>query len=181
MNDLKNHKAHGSVGKKELEQEREKLNIIAELFGEVLFEYDIAADSMRYTRSGDRHVDNSLVTEHYVQAISSTAHVHPEDAAKLRTFGEELRQGKSHIYAEVRNRQRDGRYHWLKIEGRTIYNENGEPFQVIGRMKNIDERKAREGELLISAETDSLTGLYNHQSIMKRLTEILAGSRTDFF
>ena len=175
MNDLKNHKAHGSVGKKELEQEREKLNIIAELFGEVLFEYDIAADSMRYTRSGDRHVDNSLVTEHYVQAISSTAHVHPEDAAKLRTFGEELRQGKSHIYAEVRNRQRDGRYHWLKIEGRTIYNENGEPFQVIGRMKNIDERKAREGELLISAETDSLTGLYNHQSIMKRLTEILAG------
>ena len=166
--------AAGRAAKKaELDQEREKLNIIAEMFGEILFEYDIAADCMHYTKSRDKHINDSLVSQNYVEALRHTAHVHPEDADKLQTFCDELQEGKEHIYAEIRNRQQDGKYHWLKIEGRTVCDKEGKPFQVIGRMKNIDERKAREEGLLVSAETDSLTGLYNHQSIMKRLTKEL--------
>lgn len=156
-----------------LEQDRVKLNIIAEMFGEVIFEYDILTDSMHYTKSSDKEINDKLVTLNYTQVMKNTTRVHPEDADKMLAFCEALQQGKSHIYAEMRNQQTDGRYHWLKIEGRTVTDEAGRPLRVIGRMKNIDERKAREGELLIGAGKDPLTGLYNRQTIITKLRKEL--------
>ena len=46
-------------GRAALEREREKLNIIAEMFGEVLFEYDIATDSMSYTKSRSKKINDN--------------------------------------------------------------------------------------------------------------------------
>lgn len=156
-----------------LAQERKKLNILAEMFGEILFEYDIATDSMHYTKSSDEKLNDKLVTLDYTQVMRNTSRVHPEDADKMLAFCEDLRQGKPNIYAEMRNQQSDGRYHWLKIEGKTVTDDEGRPWQVVGRMKNIDMRKVREGELLIGAGKDPLTGLYNLQTTVTKLRKEL--------
>lgn len=156
-----------------LAQERKKLNILAEMFGEVLFEYDIATDSMHYTKSRDEKINDKLVTIDYTQVMRNTSRIHPEDADKMLAFCEDLQQGKPNIYAEMRNQQSDGRYHWLKIEGKTVTDDEGRPWQVVGRMKNIDMRKVREGELLIGAGKDPLTGLYNLQTTVTKLRKEL--------
>lgn len=160
-------------GRAALEREREKLNIIAEMFGEVLFEYDIATDSMNYTRSKSKEINDNAVTLNYTQVMKNTTRVHPEDADKMLAFCEDLQQGKPDIYVQMRNYQKDGRYHWLEIEGKTVTDEAGKPWQVIGRMKNIDERKVREDELLIGAGKDPLTGLYNLQTTITKLRKEL--------
>ena len=160
-------------GRAALQRERDKLNIIAEMFGEVLFEYDIATDSMYFTKSSDKLINDKLVTLNYTQVMKNTSRVHPEDADKMLAFCEDLQQGRPNIHTQMRNHQTDGRYHWLEIEGKTVMDETGSPWQVVGRMKNIDERKIREDELLIGAGKDPLTGLYNLQTTIKKLRKEL--------
>lgn len=154
---------------KALESERAKLNVIVEMSADMLFEYDIEKDSMDYTRQGEGILNEKQINKDYVQTIKKLGYFHSEDAEILRQFCEELQMGKSHIYVEIRKRYKDGRYHWIEIEGKTIYDETGKPVKVIGRTNNIDDRKAKEEHFRICSETDSLTGLYNHQVIIDKI------------
>lgn len=157
----------------ELEKEKEKLNVIAEMSGDMLFEYDIQKDVMNYTRQKEGLFDDEQITKNYVKSIKRSHYVHPEDSSKLRQFCEELQMGKKHIYVELRRRYRDGRYHWMEIEGTTLFDPSGKPVSVIGRSKNIDERKATEEHLRVRSERDALTGIYNHQVILTKIKERL--------
>lgn len=156
-----------------LEQEKEKLNIIAEMSGDLIFEYDIEKDIMRYTRQSESIINEDDVTRHYTETILKAEYVHPEETDKLQRFCEELRMGKKHIHAELRKKYRDGQYHWVELEGITIYDFANKPIKVIGNTRNIDERKEREEQYRRSREWDSMTGLYNRQSVMDKVQERL--------
>lgn len=156
-----------------LEKEKEKLNVIAEMSSDMLFEYDIEKDVMNYIRQKEGLFDDKQITENYVKNIKTAHYVHPEDSGKLRGFCEELQMGKRHIYVELRRRYPDGRYHWMEIEGTTLFDSFGKPISVIGRSKNIDERKLKEERLRVRSERDALTGIYNHQVILTKIKERL--------
>lgn len=153
----------------ELEKEREKLRVIAEMSADMLFEYDIEKDSMDYTKQGEGLLNEKQITKDYVRTIRKLGYVHPDDSDKLRQFCEELQMGKSRIYVELRKRYKDGRYHWIEIAGKTIFDKKGKPVKVIGRTNNIDERKEKEEYFRICSQTDSLTGLYNHQVVLDKI------------
>lgn len=153
----------------QLEQEKQKLNVIAEMSGDMLFEYDIEKDIMDYTRQREGLLNDVRISKDYAKVIKKTGYVHPDDAEALKQFCEELQMGKKHIYVELRKKYRDGRYHWIEIEGTTLYDYEGKPLKVIGRTKNIDERKNKEEQLRLGMEKDSLTGLLNHQTVVNKI------------
>lgn len=161
----------------QVEQEKEKLNVIAEMSGDMLFEYDIERDVMDYTRQREGVVNEDRITKDYVKTIKKSGYIHPDDGNILKEFCEELCIGKKHIYAEMRKKYRDGRYHWIEIEGTTLYDKQGQPIKVIGRTNNIDERKAKEEYFQLCSERDSLTGLYNHQVVIDKIRARLAKIR----
>ena len=154
-----------------LMQEQQKLRTIAELSGDMLFEYDIKHDTMEYTKSGEGLLNADQITRHYVETVLKMNVVKKEDEATLRRFCEELKEGKPHICAELRRSGQDGQYHWIEIEGKTICDFKGKPVKVIGRFNNIDERKKKEEQYLLYKERDSLTGLYNCDMILDRIKE----------
>lgn len=162
-----------------LEQEKEKLNAIAEMSGEMLFEYDIENDYMDYTSRKEELPGDKYFTKDFLKNIKEIMNVFPEDRDVLKQFSEDLQTGKKHIYTEMKKRHKDGTYHWMEVEGASLYDYGGRPLKVIGRIKNIDERKEKEEQLRLGMERDSLTGLYNHQTIvskiMKRLHEMDKG------
>ncbi len=154
----------------QLEKEQAKLNIIASMSGDMLFEYDIKKDNMEYTTQRDGVLDaDDSIKNGYVKNIGKSGYVHPDDANILKQFCEELQMGKKHIYCELRKKYKDGRYHWVEIEGTTLYDYKGSPIKVIGRSNNIDERKNKEEQMRLEMERDSLTGLLNHQTIVNKI------------
>ena len=153
----------------QLEQEKKKLDVLASMSGDMLFEYDIAKDTMEYTRQGEGVINDEHVTGAYIKKIRQSGYVHPEDSGRLAQFCEELHTGKKHILTELRKKYKDGRYHWVEIEGVTLCDFAGKPIKVIGHTKNIDERKEKEEQLKDSLEKDSLTGVYNLQVIEDKI------------
>lgn len=156
-----------------LTQEQKKLQTIAELSGDMLFEYDIKHDTMEYTKQGEGLLNDDQITRHYVATVLEKNYIKKEDEAIMRQFCTDLQEGKPHIYVELRKRYKDGQYHWIEIEGKTICDFKGRPVKVVGRTNNIDERKKKEEQYLLYKERDSLTGLYNCEMILDRVKERL--------
>ncbi|MGN0430847.1 MAG: EAL domain-containing protein [Lachnospiraceae bacterium] len=162
----------------QLEQEKEKLNIIAEMSGDLLFEYDIRKNVMQYTKQSASIINEDEVIENYTETICQRGYIHPAEQDKLQQFCRELRVGKKHIYVEMRKKYKDGRYHWIEVEGTTICDFAGKPVKVIGHTKNVDDRKKNEEQIRQSMERDSMTGLYNRQAIMEKVQSRLNKKRT---
>lgn len=155
----------------QLEQEKEKLNVIVEMSMDTLFEYDIVNDCMIFTKQiGGAEKQKFIVSDYTNRPLDKNV-IYSEDKDVFIHFCKELHEGKQHIKTEFRNKIEDGKYHWIEIEGQTIHDFEGKPVRVIGHANNIDERKLREEQLRKFSEMDSLTGLINHQVIMDKIAD----------
>ena len=75
------------------------------------------------------------------------ARIHPDDAANLeRGFSRLFKDG--HLVNEYRFRHKNGGYRWVSDELRLIYNEDGDPIEIVGSWSDIDDRKKAEEALI---------------------------------
>lgn len=160
----------------------DRLEVVAGLSTDSVFEYNIATDCMRYYNQKELLVDllrNKPVIENYTARIMDGSILnelfHPDDREKLLTLCEDFRKGKPDIYTEVRKQYEEGKYTWVSVEAKTIPDKQGVPSLVIGKVSNIDEKVRKEQEIKKQVERDPLTGLYNKQTveplISKKLSE----------
>lgn len=160
-------------------KEKKKLDIIVELSADFLFEYDIKNDVMYYTRQKEDGLNSQQISRNYLKTIWDL--IHPEDELELKDFCDQMSGGKQHVHTQLRKRFADRKYHWVEVDGRTIYDADGTSDRVIGKICNIDERMEKEEYLKRGSERDSLTGLYNHmtckEKIQRQLRQIKPGDR----
>ena len=156
-----------------LMNEREKISILAELSADMIYEYDIATDTMYYMGKGSNILKEETVVQEYTKTIFTLAIVHPEDTMRLKTFCRELQQGKPQIMIEMRRKCADGSYRWYEFKGKTLYNDKGEPFRIIAKGSDIDDRVKEAERLKQRSEQDSLTGLYNSKTIKSMIRTAL--------
>ena len=163
----------------QMRMEKEKLDIIAEIAADMLFEYDVKKDSMHYTSQREEGLDAEQISDNYLEVIQSDGWVHPDDQMELLDFCEQMRGGRQHVHTQLRKRFTDRKYHWVEVDGRTIYDDNGDAERVIGKITNIDDRMEKEHLLKVSSERDSLTGLYNHMTCVNRIRKQLKTLKGD--
>ncbi len=172
-----------------LQKEQIRLEVVAGLSTDSIFEYNIAKDCMQYyNRKGLIIGDDKSnpVIEHYTERILDGAFIerlyHKDDAGKMVRLCEDFRTGKAEIYTEVRTQYEKGKYTWVAVEGKTITDNEGNAALVIGKISNIDERMRKEQELRMQSEKDPLTGLFNSQTAKQRVSEkLLEGVPEDTF
>ncbi|MBO5335814.1 MAG: EAL domain-containing protein [Lachnospiraceae bacterium] len=161
----------------ELEKEREKLKAVIKMSGDMMFEYDIAADHMTYTNTGDGILFSRQITQNYTKSLSDI--IKEEDAEVGYQLAETLRSGRENFVIELRRKGTDGEYHWVSVTGKTLYAKDGTPERVLGKIRNIDAQKEKEKELQEKSQKDSLTGLYNHMTAKnmaaKRIADMKPG------
>lgn len=164
-----------------VKKEHERLEVVAGLSADSVFEYNIATDCMRYYNRKEILIDslrNQPVIENYTERILSGSILgelfHPEDTEKIRQMCEDFRTGKSEIYAEVRKQYEEGKFSRVSVEAKTMLDKQGKPSHVIGKISNIDEKIKQEQEIKYQMERDPLTGLYNKQTVEKLISEKLA-------
>ena len=162
-----------------IKKERERLDVVAGLSVDSIFEYHISDDRMEYFNRKEGLMDMDLpVIENYTARILDGSFIgtlfHSEDRDKLIKLCQDFTEGKPEIYAEVRKLYKGEKFHWVSVEGKTICGPDGIPSHIIGRISNIDERVKREEELRIQSEMDSLTGLYNGPTAKRKIADKLA-------
>ncbi len=167
-------------------KEHERLEVVAGLSMDSVFEYNIAADCMRYYNRKEILMDalrNNPVVENYTARIMDGSVLeewfHQDDKEKLQQLCEDFRTGKPEIHTKVRKQYEKGKYTWVEVEAKTVLNEEGNPSHVIGKIRNIDEEVKQEEEIKYQRERDQLTGLYNRQTAEKLINERLKKNITE--
>ena len=69
--------------------------------------------------------------------------------------------GTEYHSTEFKLNTKNGGFQWYFSTFSTIYDEEGTPLRVVGLLRNIHAQKVEQQKLLIRAETDQMTGLYN--------------------
>ncbi|MGN0505312.1 MAG: EAL domain-containing protein [Lachnospiraceae bacterium] len=164
-----------------LRRERMRLDVVAGLSTDSIFEYDVEQDTMYYYNQSEKFLAsmfNVPIIEHYTEKIldgsMASALVHEEDEDKIIDLCRQLRSSQKNIYCEMRKQYDKGKYCWIAVEGKRVEGENGQGGMVIGKISNIEERMERETVLKQQSEQDSLTGLYNNKLIREKISERIA-------
>ncbi|TDP00215.1 ATP-binding protein [Flavobacterium sp. 245] len=106
--------------------------------------YQIDLASKKITTCGNFNIIWSIEGE--VTNEQLIARLHPEDQ-KLREEAHQQAQTTGKISYEARIVHDDGSLRWVKIDGKIIKDENGNPTTIIGIVQDIHEQKAFEQEL----------------------------------
>jgi len=110
--------------------------------------------------------------------------VHPEDRARMALFLNSLISGSETGSLVYRCKDRSGGYAWLEAYIGIVFNEAGEPDELVWTIRDISSRVAQ-AEMLKSekeraeelAQTDSLTGLYNRRAFDDRYSQAFRQAR----
>jgi PAS domain S-box-containing protein len=136
-------------GKKQLQENEDRLNIVIESSGLAVWELDVETEEIIY---GRRYMeifgydDDDIDLSHQ----ELVAHFHPEDI-KRRKKALERAFAKGKLNYQARIIWRDKSIHWIEVRGKVFYSNDGTPQKIIGTLRDITEDKYHE-ELLQERE-----------------------------
>lgn len=141
---------------RQLYAEIEKRNQLYELMNEHFFEYDHNTREL---------IMNSPLTNDPTDKVAkydlSGLNMDVEQPGKL--FFKTIRSGQDGSF-EIRDLCSDGEYHWLRIIQKNFYDSQKRLKCTLGSVEIIDEVKRKIHDLVMQAQRDGLTGLYNAQT-----------------
>ena len=154
-----------------LQQEKEKLKIVAEMTANLVFEYHIDENTMLYTNYNAKWNLEPCVTN-YTDFLLNSDIIFEKDRNRAKEFCRQLQIGQKEIHAILR-RKFNNDYRWVEVAAKTIFDEMQQPSVVIGKITDIDERKKKEILLEKMSKIDSLTNLYNQATIRQEIIQAL--------
>lgn len=157
-----------------LRVDRERYRIASELSNDILFEYMVDSDKMVYTDKYFELFGREPILNDYVKNVYIYRDlIHPNDFGVFVKYCNKLRAGEKFIAAEVRIKNCYNNYIWCQLMGKTIYDEEGRPDRVLGKMVNIDYYKRELDALEFKASRDPLTGVYNREVTVKKIDKFI--------
>lgn len=98
----------------------------------------------------------------------------PQDKELLIKEYSQYKKGeKEEIYYKIRTKSKDGSFRWLLINGKGIFDSQGNIKQINGIVLDMTKLKEQEEHIEYLAYHDALTGLPNRRSFVKKLEEQL--------
>ena len=152
-----------------MEIENEMFKKVLNTNADIMFEYDVKKDTISFSNirfeEGIREDKVSDFIEHILNGNS----IHPEDKAKIIGI---VSMDKT-TEVEFRFVSLDGSIIWCAIRAISIKNKKGKNKKIIGWINNIDEKKKHEEYINDLKQKDSLTKLYNHGAVKRKIINYL--------
>ncbi len=157
----------------QIEQEKERYEIVEELSDNILFSYDVVDDvfecsakNIRGSKSRTR-IENAIENLTYGDIID-----HRDVPSFIEALSNALSGKKINVFdARIINNRGDGVWHRIKFA--VIYDDGGNATKFIGTLTDVDKEKKEKTRLISQAETDQLTGFLNKISTSLKVSEIL--------
>lgn len=149
---------------------------------DVIFEFDRLSNTFTYDAVKNRElfeVDRHFVSMDQWFWHMCTECVHKDDTECLDIFrsndiGKRIRNNDCVIEKEIRIRNREKGYIWVKMIVVFIPNKARDNIEKVFIMfKNIDEKKRLEMDYITKSRIDSLTGLYNREYTEQLISKLL--------
>ncbi len=144
----------------ELQRQAERLHILSEAEGEKIIDYNAKTDVMIIRTNDEYGMAQDEIHSRYMQRINAGM-IYKEDVAYYKAVLESLLKSPKHDTIEFRIKRFDEDYTWYQANLTSLLGAEGYVTRIVGRMININDRKLKEMELLLRAEKDALTGIYN--------------------
>lgn len=159
----------------ELEAERERFRLMAAFTTVALFEYDVINQRVMnfYSTNNGGGNHSSIEKLDNVSINYFKNRIYPKDLAVFDYIHESLKNGTDTFNSELRINNIEQDYIWVSVEGKAIYDSQGNAIRIVGRITNIDQQKRSTQNLLYSAQRDALTGLYNKKFTKTEIEQYL--------
>ena len=148
----------------------ERYRIVTENADECLFDWNVLNNNIYFSpayqkRFGDRDLHKAA---------------NADDREVLDSFLCDVLSGHEGLHqAELRMGTADGDYIWCRVQGTPIVDSSCSVVRVVGIVKDISEQVREREELVMQAQTDSLTGLCDKGTTQTLIAEFLALSSPD--
>ena len=144
----------------ELQRQAERLHILSEAEGEKILDYNAKTDVMIIKNSGEYGVGGEEIYNKYLEKFNA-GNIYEEDIAYYRAVIDSLLKSPKHDTIEFRIKRFNEDFTWYQANLTSLLGAEGYVTRIVGRMIDINDKKLKEMELLLRAEKDALTGIYN--------------------
>lgn len=162
----------------ELLQQAERLHILSEAAGGKIMDYNAKTDVMVIRSSREYDISGEQILKKYLEHYDETM-VHEEDLSYFKSIFGGLLMSPKNETIEYRTKRFDGDYTWYQLNLTSLLGSEGYVTRIVGRMINIHEKKLKELDLLLRAEKDALTDLYNKGAAEQLIENAIQDSKKD--
>ena len=153
--------------------EEQKYLIISDISEELPYEYDIATDTITFAEKFNHIFEGDSVIEHPAENMLKMGLVSYDTQSAIEELFYLAKAGTEYHSTEFKLNTKNGGFQWYFSTFSTIYDEGGNALRVVGLLRNIHTQKVEQQKLLIRAETDQMTGLYNKATTENRIQSSL--------
>ncbi len=162
----------------ELQQQAERLNILSEAEGGKIIDYNAKTDVMVIKGSKEYEHGGEQILRNYMERFDEST-IYADDVAYYRSVFRGLLTSPKNETIEYRTRRFEEDYTWYQVNLTSLLGPEGYVTRIVGRMINIHDKKLKELDLMLRAEKDALTGLYNKGATMQLIENAIQESGND--
>lgn len=159
---------------KKLEQINEYQRTITELSKELYFEYEIAKDTLAFTELFREVFGRDAEITNFRTRLERSKIIHPEELPIVISIFNNMMSGKKQVRFEVRLISKDGVATWYVCYASIIYDENRNPFKLIGKLSTTNPIKKEADMPSTEPQFDTLTKVYTKESAESIITEVMS-------
>lgn len=138
---------------------------LIDLSDNIIFEWDFRSNEVFFSNNFNKKFSYRAPSDQFQDSFLVKCKVHPEDASRYREDLARLMEGIPFKQNEYRWKNIYGDYIWILMRTAVIKDSLGKENKIIGVIVDIDRAKKSEKLLTARASYDSLTGLYNRETI----------------
>ena len=142
---------------------------IIEMSDNIIFEWNFKSNDVFFSNNFNKKFSYRAPSDHFGDSFLLKVKVHPEDNERYHKDLEKLSKGEEFTGNEYRWKNIYGDYIWILLRTATIRDREGNIAKIVGVIVDIDRAKKSEKLLTERASYDSLTGLYNRESIERTI------------
>lgn len=156
---------------------------IIEMSDNIIFEWNLQNNEVSFSNNFNKKFSYRAPSDHFADSFLLKCKVHPDDKARYDADLEKLPKGENFKHNEYRMKNIYGDYIWVLIRTASIVDKSGETVKIVGVIVDIDRAKKSENILTARASFDSLTGVYNRETIESAINneiELIAARKNEF-
>lgn len=161
----------------ELHLQAERLNILSEAEGGKIIDYNAKTDVMIIKSSNEYDLSGEHIQGKWMEQFQDSM-IYEEDVPYYKSVFRGLLISPKHETIEYRTKRFDGEYTWYQANMTSLLGSEGYVTRVVGRMINIHEKKLKELNLMLRAEKDAMTGLYNKGATIQLVENAISESKS---
>ncbi len=162
---------------KKLEQTIDYHNKIIELSKELFFEYEIATDTLSFNELFGEVFGKESVIKGFRNKLEETKIIYKDQLPAVISIYNNMMRGRKQARFKLKLIQKDGEACWYYCYASIIFDENKNPYKVVGKLSltnHVEEDKEE-----YQPQTDALTKVFNKESAEHLIMEAVKKQKAD--